>query len=606
MARIIELFHFIVLIFSYFFSKFISFITRGKIKLKIIGQRNLANSITRLDIIELSYRNLAAKKNRTLITIGGITLGISIIVFLVSLGFGIQRLVVDRVARLEEMSQADVTLSSGSNLKFTDETLNSFKNINHLKSALPLISVVGHVSFNNSVSDMAVYGVTSDFLSQSAIKPISGKVFSSNTLTTSFQQDSFDTAQADILNSLVTDGNESSQSASLTQEVEYSIDNQSWLKVRQSSSSNSKIIGYTKNIGKSSVGLQLTGEEFTDYDGSVSDQWVKGNFSLWTAQTCDQSDADCEDGKYIVMRDTDNSQINEIGYIAAISGVKISSLVEDNSTSLTSNTVNISSEAIKQAVVNKTFLSVLNIDENSAIGKKFTVSFVVVGELLADGKSTIQSAPVEYEIVGVTPDEKTPVFYVPFIDLRTLGITNYSQIKIEIDDPSNLEMVRRQIEAMGYVTNSVFDTVSQINSLFTTLRVVLALLGLMALSVAALGMFNTLTVSLMERTHEVGLMKTMGMKSKEIRDLFMAESLIMGISGGFFGLIFGFIFGKILSLILSVFSVFKGLGFVDVSLIPFSFALIIIILSLFIGILTGIYPAKRATKISALNALRYE
>ena len=74
----------------------------------------------------------------------------------------------------------------------------------------------------------------------------------------------------------------------------------------------------------------------------------------------------------------------------------------------------------------------------------------------------------------------------------------------------------------------------------------LALLGLMALSVAALGMFNTLTVSLMERTHEVGLMKTMGMKSNEVRDLFMAESLIMGISGGVFGLIVGFILGKIL------------------------------------------------------------
>lgn len=609
MSRVVELLHFVLLIFSYFFSKIIAYVTRGKIKPRIVGFKNKPGLMTKMDIIELSFRNLAAKKNRTLITIGGITLGISIIVFLVSLGFGVQELVVNRVARLEEMSQADVTLASGSNLKFTDETLNSFKDITHLKSALPLISVVGHVGYNNSVSDMAVYGVTSDFLNQSAIKPTYGKIFENNTLVSQVISN-VSSSQAEVLDELnaVSDDEESSQSSSLNQEVEYTIENDLWLKVRQDASSNSKIIGYTKGVGKNSVGIQLTGEKFSDYDGSISDQWIKTKVSLWEAGTCDQEEADCEDGKYKVMRGDDNSQVEEVGYVAVISGVEISSLSKavEVSKSNKATEVDLSSEAIRQAVVNKAFLSVLNINENEAVGKKFSVAFVATGDFLDEGESSLASSAAEYEIVGVTPDEKTPVFYVPFIDLRSLGVTNYSQVKIEVDDQSNLEVVRRQIEAMGYTTNSVSDTVNQINRLFTTLRIFLALLGLMALSVAALGMFNTLTVSLMERTHEVGLMKTMGMKSNEVRDLFMAESLIIGISGGVFGLIIGFILGKILSLILSLFSVFKGLGFINISSIPWSFTLIIIVLSLVIGILTGIYPAKRATKISALNALRYE
>jgi len=269
-------------------------------------------------------------------------------------------------------------------------------------------------------------------------------------------------------------------------------------------------------------------------------------------------------------------------------------------------TVELAGNAKRQAVVNRAMLKILGINEGEAVGKKFNVSFVVVGELLEESKEKIESAATEYTIVGVTPEEKIPVFYVPFIDLRSLGITNYSQVKLVVKDQAELAKARRQVEAMGYMTRSVADTVEQINSLFSTLRTVLILLGMVALSVAALGMFNTLTVSLLERTREVGLMKAMGMKSTEVHDLFLTESMIMGVFGGLGGLMFGIICGKILSLILTIFAVFKGVGFIDITYVPFSFVFLIILLSITVGIITGIYPAHRATKISALDALRYE
>ena len=146
----------------------------------------------------------------------------------------------------------------------------------------------------------------------------------------------------------------------------------------------------------------------------------------------------------------------------------------------------------------------------------------------------------------------------------------------------------------------------RINSLFSTARTVLALLGMVALAVAALGMFNTLTVSLLERTREVGLMKAMGMKSSEVQELFLTESMIMGFLGGILGIILGFLAGKALGVVLSVFAVAKGVGILDVSSLPAVFVLVILTLSLLVGFATGIYPARRATKISALNALRYE
>ena len=129
---------------------------------------------------------------------------------------------------------------------------------------------------------------------------------------------------------------------------------------------------------------------------------------------------------------------------------------------------------------------------------------------------------------------------------------------------------------------------------------------MVALVVASLGMFNTLTVSLLERTREVGLMKAMGMRSSEVHELFLTASMVMGTLGGVLGIALGYCAGKVFGLLLSVFALVQGEGTLNVSLIPFSFVLFVIILSLVVGFVTGIYPARRSAKISALNALRYE
>ena len=146
----------------------------------------------------------------------------------------------------------------------------------------------------------------------------------------------------------------------------------------------------------------------------------------------------------------------------------------------------------------------------------------------------------------------------------------------------------------------------QIEQFFATARVILAVLGVVALSIAALGMFNTLTISLLERTREVGLMKAMGMKSDEVQELFLTESMVMGFFGGVLGILLGYGAGKLLSLILSSLAWTQGLGAIDIAYLPWGFLVFVLGLSLLVGFGTGIYPAQRATQISALDALRYE
>jgi len=622
-------------LFSYFMVKLVEFVTRGRIKPKVwVGAVN-PGAMSQVDLIELSLQNLKAKKTRTMITVGGMTIGIAAIVFLVSLGYGLQQLVVTRVARLEEMRQADIIPPAGGKLKIDDTTLSSLKNISEMSVALPLISAVGRVSYQNSVSDVAVYGVTADYLKQSAIKPVYGKIFDSNNLTMTVQL-------GEVAGVSTGDNLSNIKVGDQIRDVDYTITPGVWMRVREEPDAKSKIMGYTRRMegvasgievwGGSYVSSEKVGETGVDSLGEPVDRWIAAKVPLWILSQCDVSNVDCVEGKYLQQKDQDDTQIQEVGFIAEI-GMRVEESVSIKETkvlgvtsdqtngslpqveiasesgkaqTVATKTIPLSAEATLQAVVNRALLSVLGIKENEAIGKQFEASFIVVGNLLAEGENKIESVPAQYKIVGVIPDNKTPMFYVPFIDLRSLGVTNYSQVKMVVAQANDLQKTRRQVEAMGYITRSVADTVAQINSLFGTARTILALLGFMALAVAALGMFNTLTVSLMERTREVGLMKAMGMKSSEVQELFLSESLIMGLCGGIFGLILGFLMGKALGIILSLFSVFKGMGLVDVSFIPFSFVLVIVALSLIIGIVTGIYPAKRATKISALNALRYE
>ena len=262
--------------------------------------------------------------------------------------------------------------------------------------------------------------------------------------------------------------------------------------------------------------------------------------------------------------------------------------------------------AKKVAMVNTGMLSLLGISQSEAVGKSFESTIIFDNKLFEKSNYVVESEPVTFEILGVVSDSRAPAFYVCLDDIWVDGIKNVSQLKVILDQKDMVSNVRENIESMGFKTSSVVDTVDRIGTLFKTLRVALLTLGLIALGVASLGMFNTLTVSLLEKTREVGLLKTMGLKSREVKVLFLAESIIMSVLGGLSGLLFGFVVGKLISALVSVLAIIQGQGYVDLTYIPFVLSVAIMVLSSVVGVVTGWYPSKRATEISALNALRYE
>ena len=120
-------------------------------------------------------------------------------------------------------------------------------------------------------------------------------------------------------------------------------------------------------------------------------------------------------------------------------------------------------------------------------------------------------------------------------------------------------------------------------------------IGMITLIGAAIGLMNIMLVSVNERTREVGLIKAIGGKRKDVRRQFLFESILISILGAIFGIILGVLVGNIFSIVL-------GTGFV----IPWMWVVIGIVICTVVGLVAGIYPAMKAASLNPINALRYE
>jgi putative ABC transport system ATP-binding protein len=404
---------------------------------KIENKKRITKNINSLDLTELSFRNLFFKKFRTVITILGVALGTGFVVLLLSLGYGVEKLVVDRIAEAQDLNQIDVFPKVGSQLVLDDNLVEKIVSLSGVDKVYNIKNFPGRIDYSGSTIDVVAYGVEYGYLESAPVEKIAGEYFT--------------------------------------------------------------------------------------------------------------SDSDLAD-----------------------------------------------------VVINKEYLNLLGLDED------------VVGNDLS--LNIIQSIPNEdfekqsmlIRIVGVVEDDSSPVIYLQMQAVELYTLPNYSQSTVVINKGASLDTVRKQIESLGLETFSVMDTINQVENLFAFLRYGLLIFGVMAFTISFLGMINTLMVSLLERTREVGLMKIIGMKRNEIRFVFITESMLIGFLGGVIGILLGILGGYIVSVIVYLLSVSRGIDFLMISYFPLYLIILVVFCTTVLGFFTGLYPANRAVKIPPLDALRYE
>ncbi len=240
----------------------------------------------------------------------------------------------------------------------------------------------------------------------------------------------------------------------------------------------------------------------------------------------------------------------------------------------------------------------------NTIGKNVTVTSYVQ-QLQAGSTQTVTiKHPDTYTIVGIFEGDQNIIF-VPFDKVNSLGLP-YGLVKVLVKDDATLKNVRPQIVDMGYAASALADTVDQANQIFRVFQFILGLFGIASLIVAIIGMINTMTISLLERIHEIGVMKIFGITQGDIRRLFYLESSIVGFLGGLSGLVMGYLTSRIFNLAIALLASTLGGKKVELFFYPSWFILSILIFSSIVGFLIGLSPARKASRLDPLKALNYK
>jgi len=392
-------------------------------------------------IIRLAFANLWSHKTRTFLTVAGVTIGISAIIFLVSLGYGLEELVTNQVANFDAFTIVDIPSSDTGKLKINQETMDRISQIPHIQKYSPVCNFAGRIN---------------------------------------------------------------------------KVDNQS------------------------------TAETVVMAAGD--DYYKMANFS-------------CSSGNL-------PSANNEIA-------------------------------------INESAAKIIDENLENIVGRDIIVE-VIIPESMRSSESTSQTKDIRLKVTGIIDYATSPVIATNMGLMQELGVNSFSSLKLRVDDVDNVAQVRSSIEGFGFATEYVGDTLDEINRVFSLFRIILLILGLIVLVVAALGTFNTLTISLLERTKEIGLFKAIGMRNKDIYLLFLTEAMLIALMGGILGMIFGLALGHGINQIVRYLAMQSNTQALNLFVTPYLFAIAVGMFSLVIGFLTGFYPSIRAVKIDPLDAMKYE
>jgi ABC-type antimicrobial peptide transport system permease subunit len=193
-------------------------------------------------------------------------------------------------------------------------------------------------------------------------------------------------------------------------------------------------------------------------------------------------------------------------------------------------------------------------------------------------------------------------------------LNEYDQLQLNVDNIDNVSKVQEEIKQLGYESYSDMSYIEPVKKTSDTLQMVLGALGFVAMFVSAISIANTMVMSIYERTKEIGVMKVLGCVIRDIRKLFLFEAGMIGFLGGAIGIILGYIasflinkFGQpIFGSLMSGNYMLDEMENTSFSIIPFYLPFGALAISIGVGLLSGYFPAKRATKISAIEAMKTE
>ncbi len=245
-------------------------------------------------------------------------------------------------------------------------------------------------------------------------------------------------------------------------------------------------------------------------------------------------------------------------------------------------------------------------DPKGFVGQEVSFRLLVPAE---DGSEEITEINIEkkFRVKGITKEEGVLNGLIMLPELKNyVGIEAYDRAQVKVVSNEFLEATEEALIKEGYRVTALSKTVEQASKIFQGIQATLAVFGGIALVVSAIGMFNTMTVTLLERTKEIGIMRTLGASPSDVKLLFISESVIVGFLGGLSGVLMGVTLGFVVNIMLNVAASQFGGQAVKLFAFPMWFLTFISLFSAIVGYFTGVFPARRAALLNPLDAIRYE
>ena len=182
----------------------------------------------------------------------------------------------------------------------------------------------------------------------------------------------------------------------------------------------------------------------------------------------------------------------------------------------------------------------------------------------------------------------------------------YSSISVRVKNPAQIQAVEDAIKKSGFSTFSIVDASRGLRQFFGVLYAFLGIFGSLALTVASIGIVNTLVMAILERRREIGIMKAIGASDGDVRKLFFAEAGAMGILGGIAGVVLGWAIGQVINIGTNIYLKSQSLPPEHFWAVPWWLVVFAVGFAFAVSLASGLYPAGRAARLDPVQALRYE
>jgi putative ABC transport system permease protein len=182
----------------------------------------------------------------------------------------------------------------------------------------------------------------------------------------------------------------------------------------------------------------------------------------------------------------------------------------------------------------------------------------------------------------------------------------YSNVVARVSGASKVDAVEQAVKNLGFNTFSILDATKSMRRFFAILDLFLGIFGSLALTVASIGIINTLVMAILERRREIGIMKAVGASDADVRGLFFAEAGAMGLLGGVCGTALGWIIGRVINFGTNIYLKRQGFPPEHIWSVPVWLVAGAVGFAFVVSLLSGLYPASRAARLDPVQALRYE